>query len=211
MKKRELLRYAATHSACTGNLSAGFDHQKNTGVRNMAFHRRFCLAILTPDLDRVSTLNEKAATIERFYHKYQDHGATYLFHRTKPEPDMPIYRDRATLVYYLCRLFAKLSYLAGLVYEICITNARKVIVFCDWPSTAWVVELVMLLLNFNVLSIRAKHLLSEREAVVTAFNDDQNPVQVRVVRYLFTGELPENKEGSHIDGIWIIGRVHSKR
>ena len=38
----------------------------------------------------------------------------------------------------------------------------------------------MLLLNFNVLSIRAKHLLSEREAAVTAFNDDQNPVQVLV-------------------------------
>lgn len=29
----------------------------------------------------------------------------------------------------------------------------------------------MLLLNFNVLSIRAKHQLAEREAAVTAFND----------------------------------------
>lgn len=42
-------------------------------------------------------------------------------------------------------------------------------------------ELVMLLLNFNVLSIRAKHPLTEREAAVTAFNDPQNHVQVLVM------------------------------
>lgn len=38
----------------------------------------------------------------------------------------------------------------------------------------------MLLLNFNVLSIRAKHLLAEREAAVAAFNDFGNHVQVLV-------------------------------
>lgn len=131
MKPRELARYAATHSICTGYLAAGFDSVNNTGIRNMAYHRRLCLAVLSPDLDRVSTLNEKAVTIGRLYHKHQDHGATYLFHRTKPEPDMPIYRDRPSLAYYLCRLSVKLSYLAGLVCTIYIKNGRKVIVFCD--------------------------------------------------------------------------------
>ena len=46
----------------------------------------------------------------------------------------------------------------------------------DWPSTAWLVEVVMLLLNFNVLGIRARHLVPEREAAVDAFNDAKNPV-----------------------------------
>ena len=38
----------------------------------------------------------------------------------------------------------------------------------------------MLLLNFNVLSIRAKHLLPEREVAVAAFNDPNNLFQVLV-------------------------------
>ena len=39
-------------------------------------------------------------------YKIWTHGVQqdYLFHRTKPEPGMPIYRDRPSLVYYLCRL-----------------------------------------------------------------------------------------------------------
>lgn len=97
----------------------------------MAYHRRLCLAIFSPDLDRVSTLNEKTATIERFYHKHRDHGATYLFHKAKSKPDIPIYRDRPSLAYYLYRLSIKLSYLAGLVYTIYIKNERKIIIFCD--------------------------------------------------------------------------------
>ena len=136
-----------TSSITPDQVPISVDSENNTGIRNMAYHRRLCLAVLSPDLDQVSTLNEKAATIERFYHKHQNHGATYLFHRTKPEPDMPIYRDRPSLIYYLCRLSVKLSYLAGLIYTICIKNGRKVIMFCDWLSTAWLVELVMLLLN----------------------------------------------------------------
>lgn len=36
-------RYAATHAICTGNLAAGFDSVNNTGIRNMAYHRRLCL------------------------------------------------------------------------------------------------------------------------------------------------------------------------
>lgn len=36
-------RYAATHAICTGNLAAGFDNVNNTGIRNMAYHRRLCL------------------------------------------------------------------------------------------------------------------------------------------------------------------------
>ena len=39
----------------------------------------------------------------------------------------------------------------------------------------------MLLLNFNELSICARHLVPEREAAVDAFNDVKNPVQVLVM------------------------------
>lgn len=105
--------------------------------------------------------DEGPAVIEKFYHKHQDHGATYFFNSTKTDPDMPVCRDRASMAYYLTRNSVKLSYIADLVHQICNKNGRKVIVFCDWPSTVWLVEILLMVLGFNVISIRAKHRLKD--------------------------------------------------
>ena len=77
-----------------------------------------------------------------------------------------MYPDRMSLTHYITRHSSKLAYVSWLVYEICVVNGRKVIVFCDWPATTWLVELLMMLTGFNVLSIRAKHNAAEREAAV---------------------------------------------
>ena len=141
------------------------------------FHRRLCSAVLCPDFDRISTMNHMAAVTEKFHTCHKDHGASYYFNHTKPQP---LYRDRPSLVAYICHLSSKLSYLAGLLHQICVTNLRKVIVFCDWPSASWLVEVLVLLLDFNVLSIRARDKLVERKEAVVAFNDPNNPVQPHV-------------------------------
>lgn len=56
----------------------------------------------------------------------------------------------------------------------------RLIVFCDWPSSQWLVEALLLVLGFNVRSIRAKHKSKDREESVRKFNDETNPVQVLV-------------------------------
>ena len=110
----------------------------------MYFHRRLCLAVLSPELDKVSCLTDKAAATEKFYHQHQDHGATYFFHRTKVQANLPVYGDRAAMAYCICRVSVKLSYLDRLMYDICTTNLRKVIISCDWPSTSCLVEVLNL-------------------------------------------------------------------
>ena len=55
------------------------------------------------------------------------------------------------LSHYICRHSAKLSYLASLTHTICVENRRKLIVFCDWPATAWLVEVLLTTIGFNVL------------------------------------------------------------
>lgn len=75
-KTWELARYTSTHVIYIDNLFTSFNSQNNTGIRNIAYYRHLYLVILSPDLDRVSTLNEKAAIIERFYHKHQDHDVS---------------------------------------------------------------------------------------------------------------------------------------
>ena len=146
----------------------------------MAYHRKFCLAITTPDLDRISSSTEGPEVIEKFYYKHNDHGATFYFNSTKPQASLPTCRERPSIAYYLTRNSTKLSYLVKLIHDICTVHGRKVIVFCDWPSTSWLVEVLMLVLGFNVISIRAKYKLKEREGAVAAFNDPDNPVQVLV-------------------------------
>lgn len=117
-----------------------------------------------------------------FYHKHKDHGATYFFNTTEPDPTLPLYRDRPSMALYITRNSAKLSYLVYLVNEICNVHGRKVIIFCDWPSSAWLVEVLMLILGFNIFSIRAKHKQREREEAVNSFNDPTCPVQVLVLQ-----------------------------
>lgn len=94
MLPRELFSYAEVHAICTGNLGLGYDDTLETGLRNMTFHRKLCLAVLSMDLEKVSTNNDGPALIEKFYHKNKDHGATYYFNATKPDPTLPLYREK---------------------------------------------------------------------------------------------------------------------
>ena len=70
-----------------------------------------------------------------------------------------------------------------LAHGIANVTRRKVVIFCDWPSTSWLVKVLMIVLGFNVISIRAKNKSQEREAAVSAFNDPRNAVQVLVTSF----------------------------
>ena len=136
--------------------------------------------MLNLHLNKVSSINDKAALVEKFHYQDSNYGATYFSHRMKPEPGLPVYRDRTSLAYYVCRLSAKLSLLAYLVHEICVVNARKTIIFYDWPAISWLLERLIIVLEYDLLSIRAKYKSSEREAAINAFNEKTNSMQALV-------------------------------
>ena len=68
-----------------------------------------------------------------------------------------MYIDRAILIYYIYKHSIKLSYIVELIYNICVTNNRKIILFCDWSIIFWIIEMLIMLIDFNVLSIRVKY------------------------------------------------------
>lgn len=78
MKPRELKDYASLHSLYTGGLGAGSDDDSETGLRNMTFHRKLFLSVMSTNLDKVSSSDDGGTVIEQFYHKHKDHGATYF-------------------------------------------------------------------------------------------------------------------------------------
>ena len=175
--------YNEIHHVCTGSLSAGFDEAAETGLRKMTFQSRLCLTVMSTELEKLGARGDKAAAIEKYYYRGQYHGVSYFYYHRKPEADLSIYNDSPTMACHLYRWSVKLAYLTYLVHKICIVYRRKVIVFCDWPATAWLVELLMLVHDINVLSIRARHKNQEREEVVAASNDPADPVQVLFTSY----------------------------
>ena len=99
-----------------------------------------------------------------------------------------MYRSRSELSCYICRFSAKLFYLASLVHEITNFNERKVILFCDWPSISYLVEVIMMALGFNVLSIRAKHHASERDAIQDSLSKQGNSLKSKGNSFNFYSE-----------------------
>ena len=103
MLRRELPKYVKTHSFCCESLGLRYNEANATRIRSATFHRRLCLALVSDDLKRISSNNDGPAAVKSFYHKYNDHGATYFFNATKPDAGLPVYPDRTSMAYYLTR------------------------------------------------------------------------------------------------------------
>ena len=76
------------------------------------------------------------SAVERLYHKYKDHDATFYLNATKTDPLLPVYSDRPGMAWYSTRNSTKLSYLVYLVHETYNKQGRKIVLFWDWPTTA---------------------------------------------------------------------------
>ena len=89
------------------------------------------LAILCPKLNKLNFYKDTLINIKKIYYVNQDHDVDYYFQRIKSQMNLLIYIDRAILIYYICKHFIKLFYIAELIYNIYVINDRKIILFCD--------------------------------------------------------------------------------
>lgn len=131
MPARELPKYAKTHTFCVEHLGLGYDEANSTGIKSATFHRRLCFALVSDEFERISSNNDDPTAVERFYYTNNNHELTYFSNATKPDMNLSLYPDRASITYYIIRNSAKLSHLTYLVHEICNKHEGKVIAFCD--------------------------------------------------------------------------------
>ena len=179
-------QYRGTHQACEPYLAGKridkADQGDQVGYIDMALHRRLCQAVDNPLLDGLYTRSNCALrSLEKYYTKGHDYGARYFFHATKPTPTLPYYSSRIKLILYITQIAPKLKLLAKMVHQVCNKNQHKLLIFTNWPTVQWQVELFLFLLNFNVVSIRAQHKASERNDCVNSFTDPISNVQVLVI------------------------------
>ena len=134
MNRYELILYFRIHILYIGCLRAGFDDRINNDIKYITFYRMLCLIIFCSKLDKLSFYKDTSTNIKKIYYVNLNHGVEYFFQRIKSQINLLIYINRAILIYYIYKHSTKLNYIVELVYNICITNDRKIILFCDWST-----------------------------------------------------------------------------
>ena len=131
MNKYELILYFRIYTQCIECLKTRFNDRINNDIRYITFHRMLYLTILCSELNKLNFYKNTSTNIKKIYHVNQNHGVDYYFQRIKSQMNLFIYTDRAALIYYIYKHFIKLFYIVKFVYNICVTNDRKIILFCD--------------------------------------------------------------------------------
>lgn len=99
MGNSQLKQYAAVYDRAIPGLGKGYDDRSESGLRDMATHRRLCHATVAPDLDQfyhgeVASTGKKS--LESWLEKYKaDNGAAMYWTWTRPATklDPPGNRD----------------------------------------------------------------------------------------------------------------------
>ena len=82
-------------------------------------------------LNKLNFYKDTSTNIKKIYYINQNHDVDYYFQRIKSQINLFIYIDRAILIYYICKHSIKFFYIVELIYNICVINDRKIILFCD--------------------------------------------------------------------------------
>ncbi|KFY27685.1 hypothetical protein V493_03364, partial [Pseudogymnoascus sp. VKM F-4281 (FW-2241)] len=131
----------------------------------------------------------------------------------------PAHRSRISAAIEICGPSVKLQWLCSLVGDVCVEGKRNLIVFCSWPATWWLVEMLLYIVGVPVLSIRAAHAAATRADTHEAFNAPTT-VETVLVTNLRLGATSMNLQKGCADLVFLevpesgntaaqgIGRVH---
>jgi superfamily II DNA/RNA helicase len=168
----------------------------------MRVHR--FLSLVTFDIRLAHLLtrvqNTLSATVQTWYDRYRDHGASLYFQHTRMDPTFPLFADRWSLCQYLCAQSPKLRYLCRVLYNTVRSDAPdqgKLLIFVSWPPEQWIVT--MLLRNLGIPSMALTSALSaaEKAAITNRFDDPDDPSRVLVCTFRGTAFGVNLQTGCH--------------
>jgi hypothetical protein len=176
------------------------------GRLNMGVHRRLTHMALDPNLETiVRKLGSKktlADSVESWYTKDLDFGASFTFNILRPDSGYEPYAFRGQMARWLVHSSAKLQVAVGLVNHIVNVKKRRVLIFVDLPMVDNRVEMVLAMLGFVFCSLRASNLHNEREMIQLWWNDPGMHIEA-LVASLRTAQLGLNLQGACCDVVFI--------
>lgn len=124
----------------SGNNICDEVQDNSIGRLNMAAHRRLVHGTFNPHLDTlVSSVGKRSLVkdINKWYASATDFGVTHFFKHTRPAKYFQPYQDRLGMAEYMAGPSAKIQYLCGLLYKICIVEEKRVQIVVDMPMNQW--------------------------------------------------------------------------
>lgn len=79
----------------------------------------------------------------------------------------------------------KMCIFVHLMHHICRKQKRKIIIFCEWFYTQWIVEIAFQNFEYQILIIKARHKLITRMQVMKEFNIKNNDVKILMTSFRF--------------------------
>ncbi|OBT52141.1 hypothetical protein VE04_08950 [Pseudogymnoascus sp. 24MN13] len=221
MSQIQAERYAAIHlEALAGSQPTGPDEEPQPGTRvGTSVHRRLCFAAFHTGLDNFFRSSRVTTAKVADWNARKDYGYTVYHKLTRMDVLSPAHRSRISAAISICAPSPKLQWLCGLVRDVCLLKKRNIIVFCSWPATQWLVELLMFIVGVPVMSIRAAHTSAARAETQFAFNNKCTEGTVLVTN-LRLGATSMNLQKQCCDLVFLevpesgntaaqgIGRVH---
>ena len=175
--------YSASHQVLANGMGTGADPQTGEGWINMGRHRWLSHAAFNASLDR---FRSKAQTGVKHVDRWHEKGVfgSVFYHRMTRGEDVDIpYRDRISFAIWMSQRSVKLQWLAGFLLSVVLGKQEKVLLFTEWPVVQYNVELFLLMVNIEFVSIRSVHTQAQRDQVVSDFNDPAHPAKVCVTSY----------------------------
>ena len=124
----------------------GTEGPTEVGRISMATHRRLCHATFNLGLETMFENTRhgfRAADIDKWVHRDKDRGMTRYFDKTRHGPEYQTPRDRVTFGHYLTYWSPKLQYVCKYIAEKCLEKNERVLIFCQWPATLYMVDGVL--------------------------------------------------------------------
>ncbi|OBT52966.1 hypothetical protein VE04_08782 [Pseudogymnoascus sp. 24MN13] len=213
--------YYKAMTASTSRASAvdvGGDRDKHGNV-DLSMHRRLSQATLHIGLDRLQYMKDVSRARLDHWLDQADYGFAAFHRMTRMKPTEPPHRERVGATLFMVNDSVKLRWLCGIVYKLCIEERKNIIVFCRWPATQWIVEMLLFTIGVRVLSIRAAHSRMARANTQETFNKETTNSTV-LVTSLRCGCTSMNLQSQCADVVFMdvaesanitlqaIGRVH---
>lgn len=142
----------------------------NTSPMGMAVHRWLCFASFHGGLDGFFQSGKVTTSKVAEWSDRKDYGYTTWHKLSRKNPLAPAHWSRISAALSICAGSVRLQWLCGLVREVCFKGRRNLIVFCAWPATQWVVELLLFVIGVPAMTIRAVHSAATRAETHEAFN-----------------------------------------
>jgi SNF2 family DNA or RNA helicase len=160
------------------------DHEPPVFFDNHFLRRLSHLSFATTLERLVRKVNENGVNDVNRWREMTDGGARWFVGQTKLDYGLPVPTDCQSIAEYLAAGSPKLAYLSLVLMEVVLEKKEKLIIFCEWPMVAWLVEMYLRMFGIPYLAIRSSTELNDRLVVMAQFNDlkDENLILVTTFR-----------------------------